>query len=187
MHAIGPFVLIGVTVLSGCAPHGVPIKPAGAEEPNRDRTSYVVSPTGAAVFRSTAGETVEHFGKGPRELWPALVASFDKLGVPVFEVEPSKMVITAGAERVKYVGGKSISDFISCNRTTDNTAASGRVQAQFESRVVPYSDGTAEIRTMVTAVAVPAMSKPSRCTSTGGIEQMIHNGVHAILGDTIRR
>ncbi len=190
-------ILPGVAVLTacftiGCASGGVPVNPdtpATVQAPQRAPVTFDGATNNPAnmMIRPTGGEATERIVAAPPAIWQAVLKTYSKLGVIVTQIDTANMTVKVGSQRLRRVGGKSAGDLFSCTGAYENLAASGRVIGEFTTRVVPYTDGSTEVRTLVNAtVSRNVGGDPMGCPSTGKLEQLIHQGIHRELADTVK-
>ncbi len=183
--------LAGLVVLSlGCASGGVPVNPdtppAATPAVGAVAIEGGTNPGGFAAIRTGRAEVTERIAAPTPALWRALLKTYSGLGVPITGVDSAALTVQATSDQLRRVGGRPADNLFDCAGAYENPAASGRVAAQITTRLVPYTDGGVEVRTLVTARVSRTVGGPVDCPSTGRLEQMISAGIHRELGDSIR-
>jgi hypothetical protein len=133
--------------------------------------SFREVPTSTASFAATRAV-----------VWPALVAVYQEMEIPVTTVDGSSYVIGGGDQRVRRVGGKRIQDYVTCVDSY-GSSSSYDIYLTIMTRLEPAEGGSTVARTQVVATGKP-LTRSARvgCATSGTLELAIANGVRAKLG-----
>ncbi len=166
----------------GCASSG-----AGGSSPAPDQTVRVIGATGSSSL-TIPGSNVSNSRKLANtvdQVWRALPAVFDSLGIPVQTLDPVKHSIGAAGflarHRLKNV---PLSRYVDCGNTQMGPAADDYdVRITLLVDVQPAEGSAAMVTTTMEAVAKPAnyAQDYSRCSSRGSLEDKLFGVLNARL------
>ena len=165
--------LLLIVALTACAGTSSSSAPAPAAQTVR----VVGSGTGAALRMDASGSSSIHtLSASADQVWRALPAVFDSLGVPVATVDASKRIIGNSGFKVRTrLKGVSLSRYIDCGNSTQigANADSYDVHLVMTAEVQPAETaGTAKVITHFQALAKPVnfSQEYSQCSSKGSLE-----------------
>lgn len=127
---------------------------------------------------NTRLEATRHPAQGtPAQLWPALVRTYQQLGIGVAHVDTSRFVLGNPDLPVRtQFAGDRLSNLLDCGRTGVGVPIADRysVTVQIFTQLVPTASGT-EVRSVLSGRAVSPTTNdpPVRCNSTGRLEGRI--------------
>jgi hypothetical protein len=114
----------------------------------------------------------------PADVWPALVAWYDKAGLPVNDADAGSHVLRTDGARLRRIVDQPISRFFHCAGTAyGNSAGSGEVYVTVFSQLLPAGGDSTELRLRVEAVAVTPRGTRAPCSSTGRLERLTYEAV----------
>ena len=172
-------IAISLIVLAGCASSS-----GGTASPD----SETMRVTGAGNLRMAAIEqtTDAKISFPVGKVWHALPAAFEKLGIPITQVDDATHTIANGGLKTRRVlGDAPLSRYIDCGTTQiGENADSYEVFLTLTTHVdEDASSGLSLMRTTFEAMARPiAFSREySRCSSKGVLEKKLAEAVQAQL------
>ena len=128
------------------------------------------------IILQTEGSTSEQAIAAPADdVWGALVATFESLGIPFSEVAGTRTVENRGYP-ARRIDGQRMSRFFDCgSNVTGEIADSYRVTVSIRSSVEATSMGTSVVHTELDAVAVARDTRSGElhCSSKGTLERLI--------------
>jgi hypothetical protein len=172
---------LSLLALAACA--------ASQGPPARVETVRVVDGTGGVTQLS-----VTHINRASAvtldlsadQLWRALPAVYDKLAIPVTQLNQTNRVIGNPAFKARrQLGGTSLTRYFDCGRTQDRPSAETyEISIAALTSVQPKENGTATVQTTLQATARPVTFSGGsvQCSSTGGMESRIVELLKAEVG-----
>jgi hypothetical protein len=120
----------------------------------------------------------------PEAAWTALLATYQKMGIPLSSVDAAQRTASAvDLEVRRRLAGKSLSEYLDCgSNLTGLIANSYRVRLTVTSTLAPGAQGGSTLQTSVSASATSpqgASSAPVNCATTGRLEAEIAQRVGA--------
>jgi hypothetical protein len=120
----------------------------------------------------------------PEAAWTALLAAYQKMGIPLSSVDAAQRTASAvDLEVRRRLAGKSLSEYLDCgSNLTGLIANSYRVRLTVSSTLQPDPQGGSTLQTSVAASATSpqgASSAPVNCATTGRLEADIAQRVRA--------
>ena len=178
---LSPFVLL--LAASACASSGA----ASKEGASTDQTVRIMGASNTNLtLTSNAGAQVSRIGAGPERVWLALPGAYEKVGIPISEVDTiHQRIANTGLKLRRQLNGTSLSRFIECGSTQiGDNADSYDVYITISSTVKkdPVS-GLATLETLFESQAKPVSfsREYARCSTKGLLEQRIVEAVKAQL------
>lgn len=109
--------------------------------------------------------------------WPALVAAYKAVGIPITDVDSRAYFIGNRDLRLRgRLGDTRLSRYLDCGHTQGNQSANTyEVHMDVQTRLAPENADTTAIRTTIEATARPSTfaGHDVRCSSTGRLERRI--------------
>jgi hypothetical protein len=107
-------------------------------------------------------------------LWPALVTTFDTLGIAVSSSDANARLLTSSTgKRVVSIAGQRISRFFECPATGYGNSAQGQdTYLTLQAQLLPAGEASTSLR-MQTQSFVLINGARVECRSTGRLEQLI--------------
>lgn len=170
---------VSLAALSACASTGTTTSGPASQSIAVDGMPgrLTMSPTSSANSTSITGSL--------EQVWRALPAAFDSVGIPVTQVDPVRHIIgNPGFKLRQRLGKVSLSRYIDCGTTqVGPNADSYDVYVTALIQLQPGSGGTTTVTTTFEALARPiAFSQDySRCSSRGSIETRLLAAVKSQL------
>jgi hypothetical protein len=170
MHRV---ILISTLMLAaGCASGAQP------EVAIRTRTAVneVSAPSHTLTLQTTRtiNYSSESLTASPDDVFRLLPQVYGDLGLPVTQIDPNTKVVAGVNQRVRRVGGKSMSTFFNCGGSYGNAASRDDVYLTARTQILPSPDGGTEARTEVDAQSKASTSSTrTQCGSTGELEKLI--------------
>lgn len=173
-----PAYISGLLLLAACASGGqtaatAPIEPSRDVQVGSDAAgSYTLS------VRREANVATAALPAPAAALWPALVTSFEDLGIPVSSTDASARLLTSNTgKRVVSINGQRISRFFECPATGYGNSAQGQdTYLTLEAQLLPAGEASTSLR-MQTLSFVVINGARVECRSTGRLEQLIGDRV----------
>jgi hypothetical protein len=150
------------------------------------------------VVRVTNYQTAELFTEGdrvsaaiphpPEEVWAALPAAFDRLGIPVTQVAQDQMTLGNAELETRAIEGKRMGSYLDCGTTFSGAVANiYDVTLKVITRVTPSPEGGTSLVTTLDAWAEPRMTNGDavHCRSRSRLEERIAEVTAEILENGI--
>ena len=120
----------------------------------------------------------------PEDVWAALPAVFDRLGIPVNQVARDQMTLGNTGLEARTIEGKRMGSYLDCGTTFSGALANiYDVTLKVTSRVTPNPEGGALVVTTLDAWAEPRMTNGDavHCRSKNKLEERIAEVTAEIL------
>jgi hypothetical protein len=176
--------LCAVFLIAGCASGSPSIGASSVSPEHRDipvetNPGNIVTTTVSITKGATA--TTETVAVPVDELWAAVLQAYPALGLQPETIVSSSKYVSTKYMRVREIGGQRISKFFDCGVTYSNGGVD--VYALARTQLVPAGDGVTTIRTEADAYGRSPSRSKIGCTSTGVLESMISQAIHARTKD----
>lgn len=175
-----PWLVLSLVILVGCASG-----PASGPVRTVSQTLAVTGTNDRLTVSAGDGPHTSTLAFTPEQVWRALPAALDSLGVPVTRIDPATRTIGNDGFKIRQRMGKTpLSRFIDCGQTQIGpNADSYEVYITVVVQVTSVTGGTASIATTFDASARPlAFSQAySRCTTRGLFETRLLDAIRAQL------
>lgn len=152
------------------------------------------APTGQESVRSVGGLRLRNSDEAKEakvnypiaRAWPALIAAYDSLGIPLTEVDEKGYSLgNAGMRAFKTLAGVPLSKYLNCGSTQGFASAdSYQIQMAVQTQADSTSPRGISLYTLLQATARPITvgGNPVRCSTTGQLEARIAERVRQTLG-----
>jgi hypothetical protein len=172
---------IGLIALAGCAAEAATARTTAAGRAPEIRPE-VNSGAGYEFVIARSDRTVSlTLPASLEEAWQGLIAAYDRLGIPVTDLDTGRREIGNANLAVRgFIAGEPLGGFIDCGRILGGPAANTyRVRLSILSSLRGVSPREVTVSTLMTATAAdPASSgAPVACTSNGKLEERIIGAV----------
>ena len=116
-------------------------------------------------------------GQSPERVWAVLGKVYDELALPPTVQEAENGLVRSVNQRVRRIGGQSVSRFFTCAGAFGNSAATGDVFVSAQTQLIAGEGGGTEASTAVGA----------RVRSAGGWVDCRSNGkLEALIGEKLK-
>lgn len=175
--------LLALLALAACAPAGPNLNTASAPTRPTRIEGIQSSPGGDAgtlelAINSRARPREEPVAGSPEQLWPALVAVYQEMEIPIATLDSVRHLIgNRGAAVRRTLAGAPLSRYLDCGRNAVNSpnADLHPVNLRIFSLLKPMGDGSTQLQTLIEGSAKnPVNNDPAvQCSSTGRLEGRI--------------
>lgn len=177
---VGP--VLALALLAGCA--------SGARRPTTTPgPGNTITPTSTGVIVRLEPDATGVAGLIDRDaesVRAVLPVAYEALGIEAGALDPTGAEWGNPSFRGARIGGERVSRYVRCGSEASAVAGAGnyRTRLSITSRVEPQPDGRTLLTTAVSGTATPVegtSTAPSRCVSTGELEQLIAVTVTGLL------
>jgi hypothetical protein len=171
---------LALLILTGCAASTTGSTAASGPPPRLDQVG-----NGYDIRIDNGGATSAFtLQAAPEAAWAALLAAYQKMGIPLSSVDATQRTVSAADVEVRrQLAGKSLSEYLDCgSNLTGLIANSYRVRLTVASALKPGPQGGSTLQTSVSASATSpqgASSAPVNCATTGRLEANLAQLVRA--------
>jgi hypothetical protein len=185
MNTMPAFAAIAFLCAAACAPSSGSPSPAPAvvSDPQGMATSDA---RGRQITISSGGDVSDSLVAAPDAAFKAVVAAYGELGLgtPMLDMSARRV----GDPRMtvsRSLKGAPLSRFLSCGEGLMGPRANtDRIMLSIVSQVHPRGTDGSRVETKITAVAVDTSGRggQAQCSTTGELEELLHQAARAALG-----
>lgn len=158
--------------------------PGGVPATREDRNTVAITGGSAGLNMQLSRDatiTAGVIAASPDSVWAAVPRVFAQLELPVTGVNTNSRVLTATGQRLRRIGGRSVSTYFECPGPYGNAAGSSDVYVTVTTQVLPgETAGTSTVRTELAAHARSNTSgRQVPCTTKGALEKRLMEALAA--------
>jgi hypothetical protein len=158
---------------------------AAAQEttPERVETAQSINGTNVRIERTDdARSRTENVDAPAERVWPLVAQVYAELRLPDAAVDSAGRVVAVSGERLRRIGGRSISSYFECGARYGNSASEYDVYVSVSTRVLA-DGGITRVRTTVSAHARGAGANATTlvCNGNGALEALIAERIRGRL------
>ena len=166
-----PVLSLVTFFLMACGPAAPRVEPPA---PTRSSVRLMDYQTVDYLTEASAGSAT--FSATPAEVWAALPAAYEALGIPVTESSPGRRTLGNAGFRTRSLDGKRVSQYVDCGRSNSGALANlYDVTLTISTSVADEPEGGATVTTTLDAWARPRMTNgnPVHCSTKTTLEQRL--------------